>query len=165
MDPGAGPGHAYPYEGNYSTYLENKASRIGQGAKDAKRRKRLEEELSGALQPPGPPVQEPGPAGAHEEMAAEADKHRKLDFEEIQIPPGPRLGNQVVEIYRPDQGLRGPGADRRAELLAAPQRAGRVIGPNGVGKTTLFKMLVGDEQPDWAASISVTPSRSPTWTS
>src|SRR3984957_18838776 len=121
-------GHTYPYEGNYSTYLETKASRIKvEGAKDAKSRARLER---------------------YEEMAAEADKHRKLDFEEIQIPPGPRLGNQVVEVTDLTKGfgdrvlIDGLGFSLPRNGLVG------VIGPNGVGKTTLFKMIVGDEQPD-----------------
>src|SRR3712207_5384753 len=92
-------GRAYPYEGNYSTYLETKAARLKvEGAKDAKRQKRLKEELewvrSGAK---ARQAKSKARLARYEEMAAEADKFRKLDFEEIQIPPGPRLGNVVVE--------------------------------------------------------------------
>src|ERR1700690_2341417 len=146
-------GHAYPYEGNYSTYLETKASRIKvEGAKDAKRRKRLEDELRGARSSPGArQTKSRARLDRYEEMAAEADKHRKLDFEEIQIPPGPRLGSQVVEISDLTKGF----GDRVLidELSFSLPRNGLVgvIGPNGVGKTTLFKMLVGDDQPDSGA--------------
>ena len=143
-------GHAYPYEGNYSTYLETKASRIKvEGAKDAKRRKRLEEELEWVRSSPrARQSKSRARLERYEEMAAEADKHRKLDFEEIQIPPGPRLGNQVVEISDLTKGF----GDRVLidEMSFSLPRNGLVgvIGPNGVGKTTLFKMLVGDEKPD-----------------
>ena len=143
-------GHAYPYEGNYSTYLETKASRIKvEGAKDAKRRKRLEEELEWVRSSPrARQSKSRARLERYEEMAVEADKHRKLDFEEIQIPPGPRLGSQVVEVT----GLTKSFGDRVLidGLSFSLPRNGLVgvIGPNGVGKTTLFKMIVGDEQPD-----------------
>jgi ATP-binding cassette ChvD family protein len=143
-------GHTYPYEGNYSTYLETKASRIKvEGAKDAKRRKRLEEELEWVRSSPrARQSKSRARLERYEEMAAEADKHRKLDFEEIQIPPGPRLGSQVVEVSDLTKGF-----DDRVlidGLSFSLPRNGLVgvIGPNGVGKTTLFKMIVGDEQPD-----------------
>src|ERR1700742_1054370 len=143
-------GRAYPYEGNYSTYLEKKAERIAvQGRKDAKLQKRLQEELawvrSGAKA-----RQAKGKARLqrYEEMAAEAEQHRKLDFEEIQIPAGPRLGTVVVEVNHLDKGF-----DSRIlikDLSFSLPRNGivGVIGPNGVGKTTLFKTIVGLEQPD-----------------
>ncbi|MGD0925572.1 MAG: energy-dependent translational throttle protein EttA [Streptosporangiaceae bacterium] len=143
-------GHAYPYEGNYSTYLETKASRIKvEGAKDAKRRKRLEDELEWVRSSPrARQSKSRARLERYEEMAAEADKHRKLDFEEIQIPPGPRLGNQVVEV----SDLTKSFGDRVLidGLSFSLPRNGLVgvIGPNGVGKTTLFKMIVGDEKPD-----------------
>jgi ATP-binding cassette ChvD family protein len=143
-------GHTYPYEGNYSTYLETKASRIKvEGAKDAKRRKRLEDELEWVRSSPrARQSKSRARLERYEEMAAEADKHRKLDFEEIQIPPGPRLGNQVVEVTDLSKGF----GDRVLidGLSFSLPRNGLVgvIGPNGVGKTTLFKMIVGDEQPD-----------------
>ena len=143
-------GHTYPYEGNYSTYLETKASRIKvEGAKDAKRRKRLEDELEWVRSSPrARQSKSRARLERYEEMAAEADKHRKLDFEEIQIPPGPRLGNQVVEVSDLTKGF----GDRVLidGLSFSLPRNGLVgvIGPNGVGKTTLFKMIVGDEQPD-----------------
>jgi ATP-binding cassette ChvD family protein len=143
-------GHLYPYEGNYSTYLETKASRIKvEGAKDAKRRKRLEDELEWVRSSPrARQSKSRARLERYEEMAAEADKHRKLDFEEIQIPPGPRLGSQVVEVSN----LTKAFGDRVLidGLSFSLPRNGLVgvIGPNGVGKTTLFKMIVGDEQPD-----------------
>ncbi|MGO9217959.1 MAG: energy-dependent translational throttle protein EttA, partial [Streptosporangiaceae bacterium] len=143
-------GHAYPYEGNYSIYLETKASRIKvEGAKDAKRRKRLEDELEWVRSSPrARQSKSRARLERYEEMAAEADKHRKLDFEEIQIPPGPQLGNQVVEV----SDLTKSFGDRVLidGLGFSLPRNGLVgvIGPNGVGKTTLFKMIVGDEKPD-----------------
>ncbi|MGW5122830.1 energy-dependent translational throttle protein EttA [Streptomyces sp. NPDC004069] len=143
-------GHAYPYEGNYSTYLEAKAARLQvEGRKDAKRQKRLAEELawvrSGAK---GRQAKSKARVQRYEELAAEAAKTRKLDFEEIQIPPGPRLGSLVLEA---DHLTKGYG-DRvlMEDLSFSLPRGGLVgvIGPNGVGKTTLFRMIVGQEQPD-----------------
>jgi ATP-binding cassette ChvD family protein len=143
-------GRAYPYEGNYSTYLETKAARLTvEGAKDAKRRKRLADELawvrSGAT---ARQAKSRARLQRYEEMAAEADKYRKLDFEEIQIPPGPRLGTLVVEATRLGKGF--DGRPLIEDLAFSLPRGGivGVIGPNGVGKTTLFKMLVGYEIPD-----------------
>jgi ATP-binding cassette ChvD family protein len=143
-------GHAYPYEGNYSTYLDTKASRLKvEGAKDAKRRRRLEEELEWVRSNPrARQAKSRARLNRYEEMAAEADSRRKLDFEEIQIPPGPRLGNVVVETEKLVKGF----GDRLLfdGLSFSLPRNGivGVIGPNGVGKTTLFKMIVGEEKPD-----------------
>jgi ATP-binding cassette ChvD family protein len=143
-------GHAYPYEGNYSTYLDTKATRIKvEGAKDVKRRKRLEDELEWVRSnPKARQAKSKARLDRYEEMAAEADARRKLDFEEIQIPPGPRLGNVVVETERLVKGF----GDRVLfdGLSFSLPRNGivGVIGPNGVGKTTLFKMIVGEEKPD-----------------
>lgn len=143
-------GRAYPYEGNYSTYLEKKAERIAvQGRKDAKLQKRLAEELawvrSGAKA-----RQAKGKARLqrYEEMAAEAEKTRKLDFEEIQIPVGPRLGNVVVEVEHLDKGFDGRTLIKDLSFTLPRNGIVGVIGPNGVGKTTLFKTIVGLEQPD-----------------
>ncbi|MGV0580335.1 energy-dependent translational throttle protein EttA [Mycolicibacterium elephantis] len=143
-------GRAYPYEGNYSTYLEKKAERIAvQGRKDAKLQKRLKEELawvrSGAKA-----RQAKGKARLqrYEEMAAEAEKSRKLDFEEIQIPVGPRLGNVVVEVEHLDKGFDGRPLIKDLSFTLPRNGIVGVIGPNGVGKTTLFKTIVGLEQPD-----------------
>jgi ATP-binding cassette ChvD family protein len=143
-------GHAYPYAGNYSTYLDTKATRIKvEGAKDAKRRKRLEDELEWVRSnPKARQAKSKARLDRYEEMAAEADARRKLDFEEIQIPPGPRLGSVVVET----EGLVKGFGDRVLfdGLSFSLPRNGivGVIGPNGVGKTTLFKMIVGEEKPD-----------------
>ena len=146
-------GRAYPYEGNYSTYLETKAARLKvEGAKDAKKRKRLEDELDWVRSSPrARQAKSRARLQRYEEMAAEADRDRKLDFEEIQIPPGPRLGNQVVEVTGLTKGF-----DDRTLIedmsFSLPQGGiVGVIGPNGVGKTTLFKMIVGEEQPDSGA--------------
>jgi ATP-binding cassette ChvD family protein len=143
-------GRAYPYEGNYSTYLEKKAERLAvQGRKDAKLQKRLQEELawvrSGAKA-----RQSKGKARLqrYEEMAAEAEKTRKLDFEEIQIPVGPRLGNLVVEVEHLDKGFEGRTLIKDLSFTLPRNGIVGVIGPNGVGKTTLFKTIVGLEQPD-----------------
>jgi ATP-binding cassette ChvD family protein len=143
-------GRAYPYEGNYSTYLETKAARLKvEGAKDAKRRKLLEDELEWVRSSPrARQAKSRARLQRYEEMATEADKNRKLDFEEIQIPPGPRLGTKVVEV----SGLTKGFDDRTLieDLSFSLPQGGIVgiIGPNGVGKTTLFKMIIGEEQPD-----------------
>jgi len=143
-------GRAYPYEGNYSTYLEKKRERLEvAGKKDAKLAKRLSDELewvrssSKARQ-----TKSKARLARYEEMASEADKTRKLDFEEIQIPPGPRLGNVVLEA----KSLLKKFGDRTliADLSFTLPRNGivGVIGPNGVGKSTLFKMIMGEEKLD-----------------
>ena len=143
-------GRAYPYEGNYSTYLETKAARLKvEGQKDAKRAKRLTEELEWVRQnAKGRQVKSKARLARYEEMAAEADKMRKLDFEEIQIPPGPRLGNVVVEVENLVKGF----GDRVLidDLSFTLPRNGivGVIGPNGAGKTTLFKTILGLESAD-----------------
>ncbi|OBG26939.1 energy-dependent translational throttle protein EttA [Mycobacterium sp. E3198] len=143
-------GRAYPYEGNYSTYLEKKAERLAvQGRKDAKLQKRLTEELawvrSGAK---ARQAKSKARLQRYEEMAAEAEKTRKLDFEEIQIPVGPRLGNVVVEVEHLDKGYDGRTLIKDLSFTLPRNGIVGVIGPNGVGKTTLFKTIVGLEQPD-----------------
>ncbi len=143
-------GRLYPYEGNYSTYLEKKRERLAvQGKKDAKLAKRLEKELEWVRSnAKAKQTKSKARLGRYEEMAAEADKTRKLDFEEIAIPPGPRLGSQVIEVNDLKKGF----GDRVLinDLSFTLPRNGivGVIGPNGVGKTTLFKTIVGMEEPD-----------------
>ena len=137
-------GRAYPYQGNYSTYLETKAARLKvEGQKDAKLKKRLTDELDWVRSnAKARQTKSRARLDRYEEMAAEAEKTRKLDMEEIQIPPGPRLGSQVVEVDH----LTKAFGDRILidDLSFSLPRNGivGVIGPNGVGKTTLFKMLV-----------------------
>jgi ATP-binding cassette ChvD family protein len=149
-------GRAYPYEGNYSTYLETKSTRLKiEGQKDAKRVKRLTEELEWVRQnSKGRQAKSKARLARYEEMAAEADKMRKLDFEEIQIPPGPRLGNIVVDVEHLSKGF----GDRLLidDLSFVLPRNGivGVIGPNGAGKTTLFKTILGSEEPD-SGSIKI----------
>ena len=143
-------GRAYPYEGNYSTYLEKKAERLDvTGKRDQKLQKRLRDELDWVRQNArGRQAKSKARLQRYEEMAAEAEKTRKLDFEEIQIPPGPRLGSVVVDVSHLDKGFEGRMLIK--DLSFSLPRGGivGVIGPNGVGKTTLFKMIVGQEQPD-----------------
>jgi ATP-binding cassette ChvD family protein len=143
-------GRAYPYEGNYSTYLEKKAERLEvQGKKDQKLQKRLRNELDWVRQNArGRQAKSKARLQRYDEMATEAEKTRKLDFEEIQIPPGPRLGSLVVDVSHLDKGFDGRMLIK--DLSFSLPRGGIVgiIGPNGVGKTTLFKTIVGLEQPD-----------------
>ena len=149
-------GRAYPYEGNYSTYLETKAARMKvEGAKDAKLRRRLESELEWVRSSPrARQAKSRARLDRYEQMATEAASRQKLDFEEIQIPPGPRLGSLVVEASDLSKGFE----DRMLveDLTFSLPRNGivGVIGPNGVGKTTLLKMITGAERPD-AGTIKV----------
>jgi ATP-binding cassette ChvD family protein len=143
-------GHLYPYEGNYSTYLEKKQERLKvQGKKDQKLAKRLSDELDWVRSnAKGRQAKSKARLARYEEMAEEAERTRKLDFEEIQIPPGPRLGQVVLEA----KNLRKGFGDRMLidDLSFTLPRNGIVgiIGPNGVGKTTLFKTIVDLEPLD-----------------
>jgi ATP-binding cassette ChvD family protein len=143
-------GRAYPYEGNYSTYLQTKAERMKvEGQKDAKRAKRIKEELEWVRSSAkGRQAKSKARLSRYEEMAAEADKARKLDMEEIQIPPGPRLGNVVVEVEHLTKGFGERVLIDDLSFTLPRNGIVGVIGPNGAGKTTLFRMITGEEQPD-----------------
>lgn len=143
-------GHLYPYEGNYSTYLETKRERLEvQGKKDVKLAKRLKDELDWVrTNPKGRQAKSKARLAAYEEMAREAEKTRKLDFEEIQIPPGPRLGDVVIEAKKLKKGFGERVLIENLSFSLPPNGIVGVIGPNGVGKTTLFKTIVGFEELD-----------------
>ncbi|QKW21953.1 energy-dependent translational throttle protein EttA [Kitasatospora sp. NA04385] len=143
-------GRAYPYEGNYSTYLETKQTRLKvEGQKDAKRAKRLKEELEWVRSnAKGRQAKSKARLARYEEMAAEADKMRKLDFEEIQIPPGPRLGSVVIEVEDLHKAFGEKVLIDGLSFTLPRNGIVGVIGPNGAGKTTLFKMLQDLETPD-----------------
>ncbi len=143
-------GKTHPYEGNYSTYLETKKDRlVVEGKKDAKRAKILEKELEWVRSnPKARQAKSQARLKRYEEMAVEAERNRKLDFEEINIPAGPRLGDAVLDA----SDLHKSFGDRELfnGLSFSLPRAGivGVVGPNGVGKSTLFRMIVGEEKPD-----------------
>ena len=143
-------GRTHPYEGNYSTYLDTKKARLQiEGRRDAKRAKILERELEWARSnPKARQAKNRARLVRYEELRTEAERSRKLDFEEINIPPGPRLGSNVLEAKELVKGY----GDRLLfdGLNFSLPRAGivGVVGPNGVGKSTLFRMLVGEEEPD-----------------
>ena len=143
-------GRLIGYEGNYSTYLEKKAERLDvQGKKDAKLAKRLAEELDWVRSnAKGRQAKSKARLARYEEMAAEAERTRKLDFEEIQIPPGPRLGSVVIEAKKLQKGFDGRSLIDGLSFSLPPNGIVGVIGPNGVGKTTLFKTIVGLEPLD-----------------
>jgi ATPase subunit of ABC transporter with duplicated ATPase domains len=149
-------GRAYPYEGNYSTYLETKAARMKvEGRRDAKLRRRLQDELAWIRSSPrARQAKSRSRLDRYEQMAAEAASRPKLDFEEIQIPPGPRLGRLVVEADRLVKGFGGRVLIDNLSFTLPPNGIVGVIGPNGVGKTTLLKMVLGQEKPD-AGTIRV----------
>ena len=143
-------GHLYPYEGNYSTYLEKKRERLQvQGKKDAKLAKRLKDELEWVRSnPKAKQTKSKARLARYEEMAAEAEKTRKLDFEEIQIPAGPRLGDIVIEADNLEKGFDGRLLIDGLSFSLPRNGIVGVIGPNGVGKSTLFKTIVGLEELD-----------------
>jgi ATP-binding cassette ChvD family protein len=149
-------GRLYPYEGNYTTYLEKKAERLQvQGKKDAKLAKRLKDELEWVRSNArGRQAKSRARLQRYEEMAAEAERTRKLDFEEIQIPPGPRLGSQVIEVSKLTKGFGDRVLIDGLSFTLPRNGIVGVIGPNGVGKTTLFKTIVGLEAPD-AGTVKV----------
>ncbi|WP_136709827.1 energy-dependent translational throttle protein EttA [Agromyces sp. H66] len=143
-------GRLYPYEGNYSTYLEKKQERLTvQGKKDAKLAKRLADELDWVRSnAKGRQAKSKARLARYEEMAAEAERTRKLDFEEIQIPPGPRLGNVVLEAKNLKKGFGDRTLIDGLSFTLPRNGIVGIIGPNGVGKTTLFKTIVGMEPLD-----------------
>ena len=143
-------GHLYPYEGNYSTYLEKKGQRLEvQGKKDAKLAKRLKEELEWVRSnAKGRQVKSKARLARYEEMAAEAERTRKLDFDEIQIPAGPRLGSIVIDAKKLEKRFGDRSLISNLSFNLPPNGIVGVIGPNGVGKTTLFKTIVGLEPLD-----------------
>ena len=143
-------GRLIGYEGNYSTYLEQKAARLEvQGKKDQKLQKRLKEELEWVRSnTKGRQAKSKARLARYEEMATEAERTRKLDFEEIQIPAGPRLGNVVIEANNLEKGFDGRTLIDGLSFSLPPNGIVGVIGPNGVGKTTLFKTIVGLEPLD-----------------
>jgi ATP-binding cassette ChvD family protein len=143
-------GRTYPYEGNYSTYLDKKAQRLSvEGRKDAKLKKRLSDELDWVRSnAKARQTKSKARLDRYEEMATEAEKTRKLDFEEIQIPPGPRLGNTVIEADNLVKGFDDRTLIEHLSFSLPRNGIVGIIGPNGVGKTTLFKTIVGLEKPD-----------------
>jgi ATP-binding cassette ChvD family protein len=149
-------GRAYPYQGNYSTYLETKAARMKvEGQRDAKLHHRLQDELAWARSTPrARQAKSRARLEQYEQMAAAAASWQKLDFEEIQIPPGPRLGRLVVEAERLGKGFGSRTLIDGLSFTLPPNGIVGVIGPNGVGKTTLLKMILGEDKPD-AGTIRV----------
>ncbi|MEX0428342.1 energy-dependent translational throttle protein EttA [Nocardioides sp. DS6] len=149
-------GKTHPYEGNYSTYLETKKERLKiEGQKDAKRAKMLEKELEWVRSnAKARQTKSKSRLARYEELAAEAERSRKIDTAEINIPAGPRLGDVVLEAKKLTKGFE----DRTLwdDISFTLPRAGivGVVGPNGVGKTTLFRMITGNEEPD-AGSLTV----------
>ncbi|OMQ06378.1 energy-dependent translational throttle protein EttA [Corynebacterium amycolatum] len=143
-------GKLYPYEGNYSTYLEKKAERLEvAGKKDAKLQKRLKDELAWVRSgQKARQAKNKARLERYEQMVEEAEQYKKLDFEEIQIPTPPRLGNQVVEVKDLEKGFDGRVLIKDLSFTLPRNGIVGVIGPNGVGKSTLFKTIVGLEQPD-----------------
>jgi ATP-binding cassette ChvD family protein len=143
-------GRAYPYEGNYTTYLESKASRIKvEGAKDVKRKKEIERELEWVRSSPrARQAKSKARLARFDELVAEADRHAPIDIDAIQIPAGPRLGSQVIEAGALRKGFGDRLLIEDLSFSLPPGGIVGIMGPNGVGKTTLFKMIIGDEKPD-----------------
>ncbi|HWB67617.1 MAG TPA: energy-dependent translational throttle protein EttA, partial [Mycobacteriales bacterium] len=143
-------GRAYPYEGNYTTYLDTKAARLKvEGQKDAKRKREIERELEWVRSnPKARQAKSKARLARFDELVAEADRHRPLDTDAIQIPAGPRLGSLVIEAVGLTKGYGDRVLLDDVSFSLPPGGIVGVIGPNGVGKTTLFRMIVGEETPD-----------------
>ncbi len=142
-------GHLYPYKGNYSTYLETKAARIAaQGQRDAKLAKRMAAELEWVRSSPkARQAKNKARLARYEEMEAEARASQKLDYTDIRIPVGPRLGAKVLEVEHLHKEFDGRVLIDDLSFTLPRNGIVGVIGPNGVGKSTLFKMIMGIEQP------------------
>ena len=143
-------GQLFPYKGNYSTYLETKAARIAsQGQAQAKLAKRMERELEWVRSSPkARQAKNRARLERYEQMVAEASRNKKLDFTEIRIPVGPRLGNKVLVAEHLHKAFDGRVLIDDLSFTLPPNGIVGVIGPNGVGKTTLFKTIVGLEPLD-----------------
>jgi len=146
-------GRAYPYEGNYTTYLDTKSSRLKvEGQKDAKRKREIERELEWVRSnPKARQAKSKARLARFEELVAEAERHKPLDSDVIQIPPGPRLGTTVIEANGLTKGFGDRVLINGLSFSLPPGGIVGIMGPNGVGKTTLFKTIIGDEQPDAGA--------------
>lgn len=142
-------GHLYPYRGNYSTYLETKAARIAaQGQRDAKLAKRMASELEWVRSSPkARQAKNKARLARYEEMEAEARASQKLDWTDIRIPVGPRLGAKVLEVEHLHKEFDGRVLIDDLSFSLPRNGIVGVIGPNGVGKSTLFKMIIGEEKP------------------
>ncbi|MDQ1748171.1 MAG: hypothetical protein QOD07_2434 [Frankiaceae bacterium] len=143
-------GRAYPYEGNYTTYLDTKSARLkNEGNKDAKRKREIERELEWVRSSPkARQAKSKARLARFEELVAEADRHKPVDSDVIQIPPGPRLGTVVIEANDLKKGFGDRVLIDGLSFSLPPGGIVGIMGPNGVGKTTLFKTVVGEEQPD-----------------
>jgi ATP-binding cassette ChvD family protein len=143
-------GRCYPYEGNYTTYLETKSARLKvEGQKDAKRKKELERELEWVRSnPKARQAKSKARLSRYEELAAEAERSKAYDPEGINIPPGPRLGSTVIEAVTLRKGFGDRALIDDLSFSLPPGGIVGIIGPNGVGKTTLFKTVIGEEKPD-----------------
>jgi ATP-binding cassette ChvD family protein len=143
-------GRAYPYEGNYTTYLDTKAARIKvEGQKDAKRKREIERELEWVRSnPKARQAKSKARLARFDELVAEAERNRPAETDAIQIPPGPRLGSQVIDADHLTKGFGDRVLIKDLSFSLPPGGIVGIMGPNGVGKTTLFKTIVGLEQPD-----------------